>query len=71
MFLQKHEIKSLIQPKMQSKDRHQGRGYTLKHQEYKTDTHTQTHTHLHTLTDAHTYYYTHKLTGVAVTIWQN
>ncbi len=39
---------------MQSKYRHQGRGYTLKHQEYKTDTHTQTHTHLYTLADAHT-----------------
>ncbi len=55
MFLQMHEIKSIIWPKMQSKHRHQGRGYTLKHQEYKTDIHT----HLHTLTDAHTHTHTH------------
>ncbi len=56
IFLQMHEIQSIIRPK----HRHQGSGYTLKHQEYKTDTHTH-----------NTLLYTHKWTGVAVTIWQN
>ncbi len=56
MFLQMHEIKSIIRPKM-----------LAKHQEYKTDTHTHARTHART----HTHTHTHKLTGVAVTKWQN